>query len=157
MASITDTAAMPAVQKERHAIAAGQSAQARRRRSGPTSPPTSWPVLSQPSAIAEPLFRHLARNQRDRRARRSPANAPISARNAKNCQTFVDMPISAVNTPMAMLGAHQHELAAAPVGQPAPERRDEGRDKRGRAVQDAGPEIDRRAALARRAPAGTAA
>jgi len=33
----------------------------------------------------------------------NPANTPISARNAKNCQTFAATPISAVKTPMARL------------------------------------------------------
>src|ERR1700749_1449755 len=33
----------------------------------------------------------------------NPANTPISARNAKNCQTFAATPISAVNTPIARL------------------------------------------------------
>ncbi len=67
---------------------------------GPTSPPTNWPVLSQPRAKPSRCSgTRVATSAME--AAENPAKAPISARTAKNSHTVNDRPISAVKMPIA--------------------------------------------------------
>jgi hypothetical protein len=82
---------------------------------GPTSEPTSWPV----EGIAEPVFRHLARHQRDRGAGK-PGEDPHEGAEREELPDIAGGAHQRGEQPDRQARPEQHQFAAVAVGDLAP-------------------------------------
>ena len=128
--------------EERNAVAAGDVGQhAADHR--PHQRADQLPGAEQAQRIAQPPLGHLARHQRHRGGGEAGEHAHQRAGGEELPDVLRDAHARGEQRDRAAR-ADQHRLAAIAVGKPSPQRRGEGRDERGGAVQDAGPQGDPR-------------